>query len=218
MLKAWRKLHIAGAGDFAKELLWICTQIPENNRDWKVSGFLDDDVDAARVRLARAGIEYPVHGTIRDYVPRSEDVLTCAIGGPEAKLRVCEELRSRGAAFARVVHPTVLIGDRSVLGEGAIICPRAVVTVDAQVGHFVTINCFSSIGHDAVISDGCTISAHCDITGHATLERGAFLGSHASVLPHAHVGQFCTVGAGSVVVSRAPAFKTVFGVPARVFP
>ena len=51
MLKAWRRLILVGAGDFAHEVLWLANQIPESERDWKVGGFLDDNVDPARLYL-----------------------------------------------------------------------------------------------------------------------------------------------------------------------
>lgn len=93
---------------------------------------------------------------------------------------------------------------------------QAGLTVDVTVGNFVTINRFSSAGHDVVIGDGCTLSCYCDVTGYARLGRGVFLGSHASVLPGVCIGDFAVIGAGSVVLRQVSPGKTVFGVPAKV--
>lgn len=91
----------------------------------------------------------------------------------------------------------------------------SMLTVDIAIGDFVTINAYSSCGHDAVLEDGCTLSGHCDVTGHAHLEQGVFLGSHAAVMPGVHVGEFATVAAGSVAFRNVKARQTVIGVPAK---
>jgi sugar O-acyltransferase (sialic acid O-acetyltransferase NeuD family) len=152
----------------------------------------------------------PVLGSIADYQPADGDRLTCAIGAPRAKLRVCEELRARGARFADIVHPSAVMHGSSTTGAGLILRHFSGISVNCTVGDFVTINSSAGLGHDAVVGDGCTLSAHADVMGGACLERGALLGSHAAVLPGATVGEFATVGAGSVVLRRVKGGTTVF--------
>lgn len=216
MLTADRsRLIIIGAGDFARELVWLASEIPAALRAWEFAGFLDDDVPAATERMRRARIALPILGAVRQYEPRSDDVFACAIGSPGAKLDVCERMRDRGARFINLIHPSAAIGPGTTLGDGVIMCHHSLLTIDVRVGHFVTINVFSSAGHDAVIDDGCTISSHCDITGHAHLARGVFMGSHAVVAPGARVGELATVAAGSVVLRKVGAGRTAIGVPAK---
>lgn len=211
-----RRLIILGGGDFARELLWMASDIPEEERDWSLFGVLDDSPEAAAQRLQSSGVGLPVLGSIREYQPAMDDAFLCAIGSPKAKLEVCELIRERGGEFITFVAKSVARAASAQIGAGSILCHFARVSVDVTVGEFVTINVFSSIGHDAVLEDGCTISGHCDVTGHAHLERGVFLGSHASVLPSVRVGEFATVGAGSVAARRVQANQTVVGVPAKV--
>jgi serine acetyltransferase len=59
------------------------------------------------------------------------------------------------------------------------------------------------------------LSCHSDVTGYARLGVGVLIGSHASVLPGATIGDFATIGAGSVVLKSAPSGATMVGVPAR---
>lgn len=210
------RLVIVGAGDFGREVLWAASEIPPGNRTWDAVAFLDDSPQAAPA-LRGFGITVPVVGTTRDYVPQPNDRFLCAIGNPTAKLAVCERLVARGARFTNLVHPSAVVGDRSTLGVGVIVCRLVTITVDAKIANFVTINLHSSVAHNAVIEDGCTLSDHCDVTGHAHLGRGVFLGSHASVLPHVQIGAFATVGAGSVAFRTVNPGETVMGVPARLF-
>jgi sugar O-acyltransferase (sialic acid O-acetyltransferase NeuD family) len=149
-----------------------------------------------------------------DFTPA--DWFLCGLGEPALKKVVCERLKSRGARFRTLVHPTATIAPNATIGEGAIVCPHAVVSVDAVVGRLVTINCAATVGHDTVVGDYTSISSHADICGHARLGEGVLMGSHASILPHAVAGDWSIVGSGSVVVKEAPAKSTVMGVPASV--
>lgn len=210
-----KRLIILGASDFSREVLWLASEIPPEQRDWEVGGFLDDALQPCRERWQKLQITLPVLQTIRDYEPEPGDAFVCAIGNPVHKLRVCEALRKKGGEFVNLVHPTVGMGEGCKLGVGVILCRYATLTVNVTLGNFVAMNCYSSAGHDADIGDGCTLSSHCDITGRVRLGRGVFAGSHAAVLPGVAVGEFATIGAGSVVVHRVAPGATVLGVPAR---
>ncbi len=210
-----KRLVMLGAGDFAREVLWTCADIPRDQREWERVCFIDDNVEAARVRMQRCEIDVPLIGTVQDFLPGKGDLLICTIGDSRSKLAACERLKARGGIFANVIHPSVALAPGVKLGQGVIVTRFSEISVDVQIGNFVTINSYSSCGHDAVVGDGCTISAHCDVTGHAHLERGVFLGSHAAVMPGVRVGAFATVAAGSVAFRSVKAGDTVIGVPAK---
>jgi sugar O-acyltransferase (sialic acid O-acetyltransferase NeuD family) len=209
------RLVIAGAGDFARELLWLCSEIHSAQRAWGSICFIDDNPDEARSFMRRCGVDVPVIGAIDDFSPNDGDLLICALGNPRDKLVICENLMAKGARFTNIIHPTAAIGPGTRLGHGVIIARHSILTVDVSIGNFVTINVVSDCGHDAVVGDGCTLSSHCDVTGHAVLERGVFLGSHASVMPGVRVGELAVLGAGSVAFRNVPAGQTWLGVPAK---
>lgn len=110
------RLVMAGAGDFAREVLWTCTDIPADQRKWKSLCFIDDDVEAARSRMQRYGVDVPVIGSIQDFSPSNNDLMICTIAKPSAKLAICERLRARGGRFTNVIHPTAAIGMGTRLG------------------------------------------------------------------------------------------------------
>ena len=210
------RLIIIGAGDFGREVLWTCSEIPNTDRVWQtVAGFLDDDVEGSSARMASYGVDVPVIATIRDYIPKPYDHFICAIGDPKAKLAVCELLRGRAAQFTNIIHPSVKVMSRTILGRGVLLCYHSWIGPDVHIGDFVTINSASSCGHAVVVEDGCTISAHCDSTGHGHLERGVFLGTHAAVLPRIRVGAFAKIAAGSVAFRNVKPGDVVVGVPAK---
>jgi sugar O-acyltransferase (sialic acid O-acetyltransferase NeuD family) len=207
-----RRIFILGAGGFGRELFAWLYESTSCRPDDHVAGFLDSNPDALGHRSDYGRIV----GAPEDFRPAPEDYLVCAIGSPEAKLRLCRELQRKGAKFLSLIHRTAFVGASSRLGDGVVLCQGAVVTSNVALGSFVTLNVHASVGHDAIVGDGCTLSAHCDVTGRASLKEGVFLGSHATVLPGVRVGEYAVVGAASAAFRTVKPRTTVVGVPARV--
>jgi sugar O-acyltransferase (sialic acid O-acetyltransferase NeuD family) len=210
-----KQLVIIGAGGFGREVFAWAEQADEFHREWTIKGFIDDDPTALD---AFGKIGAPILGNVGDYRIETGDVFICAIGNVAPKRRCVETIRARGGVFTRVTHRTAVLGQRARLGAGVILCPRAVVSCDAALGDFVSINLHSTVAHDATIGDFTQVHCHADITGGVHLGRGVLVGSHASILPGVRVGDDAIVGAGSVVVRDVPAGATVFGNPAKVLP
>ena len=207
-----KRLLIVGAGDFGRELFCWMTTDARHGVEWEVAGFLDDNPDA----LAACPQYSPgVVGAISDYTPSNNESLIMAIAAPAARLRIAEELTSRGAEFETWIHPTVIESRFHSVGRGSVICPNSIISCDVTIGEFVILNLGVAVGHDAVIGDGCTINSHSDITGHVRIGRGTFLGSSVSIIPHVTVGENCTIGAGSTVVRRVRTGNTVMGDTAK---
>ena len=207
-----KRLLIVGAGGFGREVLCWARDAELTQSEWRVGGFLDGDA------AALDGFDVPLEilGDPADFVPAETDLCICAIGDPATRRRVTGGLEERGARFATLIHPSVIVGAGCRLGDGCILCPRAVLTTHIVLGRFVTVNLAATIGHDARVGDWCTLSDHVDITGKVTLGNSVFAGSHASILPGLRVGDGSVIGAGAVVTRNVPAGSTMFGVPAKL--
>ncbi len=205
-----KRVLIVGAGGFGREVrAWLEDSLPVGG-EWTIGGFLDDDP-----RASVAGRDLPIVATIKGYEPSPSDRLVMALGSPATKLRLGEMLIERGAEFLTLLHPTAVIGERVTLGRGCVLCPYTVITCDVELGDFVCFNIYASAGHDAVFGPGCTLSPYATVNGCARLGRGVFLGAQAAVMPGVEVGDYATVGAGSVAVKRVRPSSTVMGVPAK---
>ncbi|AKT29799.1 dTDP-4-amino-4,6-dideoxy-D-glucose acetyltransferase VioB [Pseudomonas syringae pv. actinidiae] len=205
------RLLIVGAGAFGREVhAWLLDWV-KLNPGWVIAGFINDGPGS----IARFDHYPAVVSSVEGYEPGPEDYLVCAIAKPSDKRLVVEKLLGKGARFFTLIHPSVIMGENVVIGQGAVICPSTVLSVDLRIGAFVTLNIGCLVGHDADIGDFSTLSGHCDITGGVVLEEEVFMGTHASVLPNVKVGKQAVVGAGSVAIRNVAAGITVFGVPAK---
>ena len=206
-----KRLLIVGAGGFGREVLLWAADASKYQSEWSIAGFLCDDLNA----LDNYDYDIPIVGGIQDYIPHDEDLLVMAIADTRNKLDLANKLEERGAKFITLIHPTVIVAKNAKIGRGCVFCPLSSVSCDTNVGNFVTVNTRSGIGHDSKIDDGCTLSSHVDLGGYVQMGRGVFVGSSANILPKTKIGDFATIGAGSVVLRSVKSGVTVFGVPAK---
>lgn len=207
-----KDLIIVGAGGLGREVLEWIKDINAIEQNWRILGFIDrygvlDGIEC----------DYEVIGVIEEWEPQENQVFVMAIGDPDKKEKLVTLLKSKGAKFTSVIHPTAIISEFSKVGEGLIVYPYSGISPNVRVGSFVTLNAHSGIGHDAQIGDYCTISSFCDIMGGVDLGHKVFLGSHVSVIPEKKIGEGAFVATGSVVMSNIKAGARVMGYPAAKY-
>lgn len=208
------RIIIVGGGGFGRELI---SHVGDSHRAGslpELGGYLDDAGDVLAEFNHYGHIAYL--GTLDSYEPRPGDLFTLAIGAPRTKKTVAERLKTRGAIFATVVHPSAVTSTTCRMGEGVIVGTHAGPGVDSVLGDFVTLNSYSGVGHDAVIGAFTTVSGHVDVTGGTIIGEGVFIGSGASILPRVRIGDWANVGAGSLVYRSIKAGATVFAPPAKL--
>lgn len=111
--------------------------------------------------------------------------------------------------------------------------PSISIGNDVYIGR----HCYLTAMNEISIGDGCVLSEHVYITDlfHGTDPRkglimqqpietkgpvrigpNCFLGYRATVMPNVTLGEWCIVGANSVVTSSFPAYSMIAGAPARL--
>ena len=208
-----RRIVIVGAGGFGREVLqWARDAWPEHAD--LVAGFLSDDphrLDGYRASAA-------IIGSTTDFAVEQGDYFLLAIGVPYARRHVAEVLRSRGGRFLTLIHPRAVVGATARIGPGCVICPFAVLSDAAALGHCVLVNYHASLGHDAAAGDYAVLSPYATLGGGACIDDEVFLGLHASVGPGITVGRRTKVSANSCVLAVTPPDSLVYGVPGRIVP
>ncbi|HEY4308532.1 MAG TPA: acetyltransferase [Pirellulales bacterium] len=205
-----KRLFIAGAGGFGREVAAWARDFCEAEKDWQLAGFLDDNPHA----LGDFPCDLSVVGTVDQQHFGPDDRAFVAICEPRVKMQIVQKLAGR-VQFATIIHPTAIVGSHCKIGAGSILCPGTVLTTNVTIGDHVHLNLKVTVGHDSQIGSYSTLNSHADITGAVIIEEAVFMGSHAVVLPRGHVGAFARVGAGSMVLRHVAAGDTVLGVPAH---
>ena len=201
---------IVGAGGFGREVyLWAKDSFSKDQ--YRIKGFLDDNPRILNDYIMDIGII----GNINDYVIQEQDKFLIGIGDVDAKKNVVLSLKKRGAKFLTLIHPTALIADTSIIGEGVIICPYCLISDNVKLDDFVMMNAYADCGHDAKVGKYCILSSYVAVMGFSILEDEVFLGTHATVIPGKRVGYKSKVSANSVVMRNVPPNKMVFGVPGK---
>lgn len=208
-----KKILIVGAGGFGRELLQWIKDINAEKPTWEIGGFLDDNLQA----LDGVEIDYPVVGTISDWQPKDDEVFALAMGKPQLKRMVVEKLKSRGAHFAAVIHPTALVSPFAHYGEGLVMFPYSKLSCNSTVGDFVSI-LTTPIGHDNEIGDYTMISGGCNIVRNVNIGKDVFVAAGVCIAQDVVVKDGAYIGLGSVVLKDVKAGTKVFGNPARIIP
>ena len=206
-----KKILIVGAGGFGRELLQWIKDINAEKPTWEIGGFLDDNLQA----LDGVEIDYPVVGTISDWQPKDDEVFALAMGKPQLKRMVVEKLKSRGAHFAAVIHPTALVSPFAHYGEGLVMFPYSKLSCNSTVGDFVSI-LTTPIGHDNEIGDYTMISGGCNIVRNVKIGKDVFVAAGVCIAQDVVVKDGAYIGLGSVVLKDVKAGTKVFGNPARI--
>lgn len=206
-------LIIVGAGGFGREIRQL---IPASFPDGSmvVKGFLSSnprDLDGYDV-------SEPVLDDPMQYQPAENDRFLLAIGDVASRRRVVESLRSRGAKFVSLVHPTAYVDPGAKYGEGCVLYPFSTLMNAARLGDFVSLSIYASAGHDSQIGDYCNLSPYATLNGFSVLESDVFMGTHSSVAPRRRVGEGSKISSNSSVAHDVAPRTLVFGVPGKHVP
>ena len=175
-------------------------------------GYLDDGhPDLALLEGA------PILGRVKALGDLAGDVqYVIGIGIGSVRRKIDEKAASTRREAAVLVHPSAVIGKRSVvLAPGVIVCAHASLTTNIRLGRHTHINRNSAVGHDAVLGDYVTVNPGANISGEVVLEDEVNVGTGACVIQGRRVGARTVLGAGAAVVRDLPPDVVAVGVPAK---
>lgn len=208
-----KDLIIVCAGVFGRELLEVVKHVNRVTPKWNIKGFINDDLNALDGHMCSK--DYPILGTIKDWIPSENEVFAVGIASPKGKRTVVETLKAKGAKFETVISPRAFVADYVTLGEGVIITAGSVQT-EADIGDFVTV-AGSVVGCGCSIDEYSTTTSMVNLTS-AQIGKDVFIGSHSVVLENNKIGDGAFICAGSIVFNNISAGKKVWGIPAKKAP
>lgn len=203
-----RTAVVVGAGGAGREIAaWYRAAHP----DAEVLGFLDQDADAH----GQSRGDLRVLGGLDWLGDNPVDDVVVGVGSPAARRSVTVALAELGVTPATVIHPSAVIGERVTIGDGSIISPGAILTVDVGVGRSVYVNYGAAIGHDTTVGDYSVIAPQAAIAGNVTIGPGVDFGIGASSIQGITIGEGAIIGGGACVTRDIPPGHVAVGVPAK---
>ncbi|MEO8721248.1 MAG: acetyltransferase [Ginsengibacter sp.] len=208
-----KKIAIFGCGGFGREVTMLIEQINANKPEWDLIGFYDD--------AAEKGTwinDYIVLGGMEELNEVQEPLaVAIAVGDPKLKKKIHDSILNAHIFYPTLIHPTVITGNRKFLsiGQGCIIGPGNIFTVNIQIGDFVILSIFCSVGHDTIIKDYASFMPAVNISGEVIIGEFVFVGTGAKIINQIEIGRETIVGAGAIVSNSLPEKCTAVGVPAK---
>lgn len=201
-----------GAGAMAREVSTLIQEINSEKASFHLVGYAVDDAfydDGMKIR--------GVSVVSREWLVKHKDdvVCACAIGYPKERRKAQKELLQEGVRFTNLIHPTTIIGEGSVIGNGCILQGWTSITTDCTLGDGIFMNGDVTIGHDAVLEDYVTCFPRCQISGQVRIGEAVCIGAMAFINAKRKIGAEAVVAPGSIVFNNVKAGTHVMGNPAK---
>lgn len=208
-------LAIYGSGGFGRELVApVQHALQRAGRDAAELVFVDD--------REGGGTEAIVGGIhvrrLTDLQPGDQFIL--AVGDGNVRQILAEKCKVAGLIPFSLFAPDYFEGVGVEIGEGAVFCPRSMVTTSAKIGRQFQCNIYSYVAHDCVIGDYVTFAPNVSCNGNVHIEDHAYIGTGAVIKQGTPdkplvIGAGAVVGMGAVVTKDVEPGAVVVGNPAR---
>lgn len=172
--------------------------------------------------LSNCCFELPILGddsAIAAYSPRNVELINGIGSVVDTHLRavIYEKFKKLGHVFRTVVHPTAVMAQDCILGEGVQVMARAVVNTGTNIGYNSIINTGAIVDHECYIGNHVHIAPGCTLSGGVQVGDGTHIGTGATVIQGIRIGEQALVAAGAVVIRDVPPGGRIAGVPAKAF-
>lgn len=200
-----KRVIIIGAGGHAKV---VADAVRMGGAE--VVGFLDDNASKHGQPFARS----TVLGDVASYEKyANESSFIIAIGSGEIRKRIYELLD--GVEWYTAIHPSAVIADDVVIGEGSFVGALSVISPDSKIGRHSILNTRSVVEHDCFVGDFTHLAPASTLCGESKVGDLCWVGAGATVINGISVCDDVMIGACATVVKDIEECGTYIGTPAR---
>lgn len=207
-------LAIYGSGGFGRELVMPArAALKKAGRDPGELVFVDDNRSSADQMIA----DVPVR-ILAELQAGDEFILAVGDGNIREKLEA--RCKAAGLRAFSLYAEDYVAGIDVEIDEGAVFCPRSLVTASARIGRQFQCNIYSYVAHDCVIGDYVTFAPGVCCNGNVHVGDYAYLGTGAVIKQGTPdkpmvIGAGAVIGMGAVVTKDVEPGAVVVGNPAR---
>lgn len=211
-----KNVAIYGTGGHGREISNIVSNIP----GYEILAFIDDIIS----NQSENNKQVNEVNVVRIEELKKNDpncLIAVAIGNSVIRRQLVDKTKKLGFSNIRVIDSSVKISKYTTIGEGAVIFPGCILTVNIKIGDFVHINSGCTISHDVIISDFATICPGVNVCGNVIIGENVFIGAGTTIINGTpsqplKIEKDCIIGAGSCVTKSLETPGTYVGVPARL--
>lgn len=169
--------------------------------------------DRAKCEVEWAGLPVFWHEAINDLVPTHK--LVCALATTHRRAWI-EQSEAAGFQFAKLMHPSAVISERTKFAPGVSVDAGTVVAGFSRIESHVRIGRQASIGHHTEIGSFSTIHPGAIISGNCKIGPQTIVGTGAVVIDGIEIGAGSVIAAGTVVTKNVPPNVLIAGNPGVV--
>ena len=206
------KHYLLGASN--PESVRMIKAVQAKDPSFNVAGFLDNDT----TKHGDSFYGYPVLGgfeLLPDIVNESSRFINLITRNSILRYQTTSRLISHGASLANFIHPSVDLTMVDI-GVGNYIQEGVILQAGVSIGDNCSIHMGALVGHETRVHDDTFIAHGVSISGCCDIGQGCFVGTNATIFPRVDIGEWSTIGAGSVVRKHVEKYSTMIGNPAKV--
>ena len=199
----------------------IAASVAEDLGYFEVAGFLNDFMETGS--FIGKYKRFPVLGRSEDYskyLSHPEYLFFVAYVGMQNERTTYEKLQSINIPddrWATLIHPSSSIPKGMCsIGKGVLFAPQVQLSPDTSIGDHCILLGGSFVGHDSTLDIFAHAATNAVIGANVHIGKAVHIGSNSTIREKVTIGDFCLVGAGSVVLSDFDAGSIIVGNPARL--
>lgn len=202
---------ILGASSY-NELYDLIHDINDSNNGVKINviGLLDDDQNLHGKKINGVSIT----GSLSDWKKFDESVkFVFGIGSHKTHLKrkeIIKNLTIDKNRFISLVHPTVKIFNKSIIGKGCIIHLGSVIFNNTRLEDFCIVMAMTVIGTRNLIGEGCIITSKVSTTNNVLIGSYSFIGTGSLIAESVEISPGTIISLGSVVHKKTSPGDLVF--------
>lgn len=118
--------------------------------------------------------------------------------------------------FISAIHPFSYLYEGIIIPVGVVVMAGVIVNTDAKIGDFCILNTKASLGHDSEMKSFSSLAPGVTTGGNVVLGVESAVCIGATIVNNISIGDYCVIGASSLVIDDFKNNSLVYGTPARL--